>query len=106
MSTSLADSRASLTLCVLPAPPEYSAVVIHALVTVAKAAARSDRVDTELLPLIIEQVGGARLVTDRACSVLREDGGMSALLEDKHLERRALLAECCGALTPFVKVKR
>ena len=96
----------SQCVCSLHRLPECSAVVVHALVTVAKAAARSDRVDTELLPLIMEQVGGARLVTDRACSVLREDGGMSAQLEDKHLERRALLAECCGALTPFVKVKR
>ena len=37
---------------------DCSAVVVHALVTVAKAAARSDRVDTELLPLIMEQVRG------------------------------------------------
>ena len=51
-------------------------------------------------------VGGCALVTGWACSVLMRDDGPEAQLEDKHLERRALLAECCGALTPFVKVKR
>ena len=51
-------------------------------------------------------VGGCALVTGWACSVLMRDDGPDAQLEDKHLERRALLAECCGALTPFVKVKR